>query len=120
MIVVHTLDRRGRTVRDTLNMIYELSERGIGVRNLADPIKVDSSRPEDPTARRVVVAALGPGVLVQCMLPWPISAPVAGLTGVVNPVQLPAGVLMLAVSRTTSRWLIPLPGRTSRRCRGVR
>ena len=55
VIVVHTLDRLGRTVRDTLNMIHELSERGIGVRNLADPIKVDSSRPEDPMAQLDVV-----------------------------------------------------------------
>ena len=55
MIVVHTLDRLGRTVRDTLNLIHELSERGIGVRNLADPIKVDSSRPEDPMAQLAVV-----------------------------------------------------------------
>jgi DNA invertase Pin-like site-specific DNA recombinase len=53
--VVHTLDRLGRTVRDTLNMIHELSERGIGVRNLADPIRVDSSRPEDPMAQLAVV-----------------------------------------------------------------
>ena len=55
VIVVHTLDRRGRTVRDTLNMIHELSERGIGVRNLADPIKVDSTTPEDPMAQLAVV-----------------------------------------------------------------
>ena len=55
MIVVHTLDRLGRTVRDTLNMIHQLSERGIGVRNLADPIRVDSSRPEDPMAQLAVV-----------------------------------------------------------------
>ena len=48
----------GRTVRDTLNLIYELSERGIGVRNLADPIKVDSSRPDDPMAQLAVVLAL--------------------------------------------------------------
>ncbi len=52
---MHTLDRLGRTVRDTLNMIHELSERGIGIRNLADPIKVDSSRPEDPMAQLAVV-----------------------------------------------------------------
>ena len=39
VIVVHTLDRLGRTVRDTLNLIHGLSERGIGVRNLADPIR---------------------------------------------------------------------------------
>jgi len=52
---VHTLDRLGRTVRDTLNLIHELTERGVGVRNLADPIRVDSSKPEDPMAQLAVV-----------------------------------------------------------------
>jgi DNA invertase Pin-like site-specific DNA recombinase len=55
VIVVHTLDRLGRTVRDTLNFIHELSERKVGVRNLADPINVDSSNPEDPMAQLAVV-----------------------------------------------------------------
>ena len=55
VIVVHTLDRLGRTVRDTLNLIHELAERGVGVRNLADPIKVDSSNPGDPMAQLAVV-----------------------------------------------------------------
>jgi len=55
VIVVHTLDRLGRTVRDTLNLIHELAERGIGVRNLADPIRVDSSHPNDPMAQLAVV-----------------------------------------------------------------
>ena len=55
VIVVHTLDRLGGTVRDTLNLIHALSERGIGVRNLADPIKVDSSSPDDPMAQLAVV-----------------------------------------------------------------
>jgi DNA invertase Pin-like site-specific DNA recombinase len=55
VIVVHTLDRLGRTVRDTLNMIHDLAERGVGVRNLADPIKVDSSNPDDPMAQLAVV-----------------------------------------------------------------
>src|SRR5450759_2873306 len=54
-IVVHTLDRLGRTVRDTLNLIHELAERGVGVRNLADPIRVDSSNPDDPMAQLSVV-----------------------------------------------------------------
>ncbi len=53
--MVHTLDRLGRTVRDTLNLIHELAECGVGVRNLADPIKVDSSDPADPTAQLAVV-----------------------------------------------------------------
>jgi DNA invertase Pin-like site-specific DNA recombinase len=55
VIVVHTLDRLGRTVRDTLNLIHELSERGVGVRNLADPIRIDSAGPDDPMAQLAVV-----------------------------------------------------------------
>lgn len=55
VIVVHTLDRLGRTVRDTLNLIHDLAERGVGVRNLADPIKVDSANPSDPMAQLAVV-----------------------------------------------------------------
>ena len=55
VIVVHTLDRLGRTVRDTLNLIHDLAARGVGVRSLADPIKVDSSNPEDPMAQLSVV-----------------------------------------------------------------
>jgi DNA invertase Pin-like site-specific DNA recombinase len=55
VIVVHTLDRLGRTVRDTLNLIHELAEREVGVRNLADPIRVDSSNPDDPMAQLSVV-----------------------------------------------------------------
>jgi DNA invertase Pin-like site-specific DNA recombinase len=55
VIVVHTLDRLGRTVRDTLNLIHELTERGIGVRNLVDPIRIDSTDPADPMAALAVV-----------------------------------------------------------------
>jgi DNA invertase Pin-like site-specific DNA recombinase len=55
VIVVHTLDRLGRTVRDTLNLIHELSKGGVGIRNLADPIRVDSSQPDDPMAQLAVV-----------------------------------------------------------------
>jgi DNA invertase Pin-like site-specific DNA recombinase len=43
------------TVRDTLNLIHDLTERGVGLRNLADPIRVDSSRPDDPMASLAVV-----------------------------------------------------------------
>lgn len=55
VVVVHTLDRLGRTVRDTLNLIHDLAERGVGVRNLADPIRVDSANPEDPMSQLAVV-----------------------------------------------------------------
>jgi DNA invertase Pin-like site-specific DNA recombinase len=55
VLVVHTLDRLGRTVRDTLNLIHDLAGRGVGVRNLADPIRVDSANPEDPMSQLAVV-----------------------------------------------------------------
>ncbi len=55
VIVVHTLDRLGRTVRDTLNLIHDLAGRGVGVRNLADPIRLDSANPDDPMAQLAVV-----------------------------------------------------------------
>jgi DNA invertase Pin-like site-specific DNA recombinase len=51
VVVVHTLDRLGRTVRDTLNLVHDLSERGIGLRNLADPVRVGSAGPDDPMAQ---------------------------------------------------------------------
>ncbi len=43
VIVVHTLDRLGRTVRDTLNLIHELAGRGVGVRTW--PTRSRSTRP---------------------------------------------------------------------------
>lgn len=45
VMVVHTLDRLGRTVRDTLHMIHELTERGVGARNLPRP---GGARPTTP------------------------------------------------------------------------
>ncbi len=42
-------------MRDTLNLIHGLAGRGVGVRNLADPIKVDSANPDDPMAQLAVV-----------------------------------------------------------------
>ncbi|MEV4891064.1 recombinase family protein [Nonomuraea sp. NPDC055795] len=42
-IVVHTLDRIGRNLREVLNLVYELSERGIGVRSLADPLPINTA-----------------------------------------------------------------------------
>lgn len=55
VIVVHTLDRLGRTVRDTLNLMHELKERAVGVRTLADPLRIDTSDPESPMAQLAVV-----------------------------------------------------------------
>lgn len=42
-IVVHTLDRLGRNLRDVLNIVHDLAEQGIGVRTLADPIAIDTT-----------------------------------------------------------------------------
>ncbi|UOT03891.1 MULTISPECIES: recombinase family protein [Rhodococcus] len=61
VIVVHTLDRLGRTVCDTLNLIHDLHQRGIGFRNLADPIRIDSTNPDDP---------MGPWSYWRCSGRW--------------------------------------------------
>jgi DNA invertase Pin-like site-specific DNA recombinase len=55
VIVVDTLDRLGRTVRDLLNTIHDLGERGVGLRSLHDPITVDTTSPDDPLAALAVV-----------------------------------------------------------------
>jgi DNA invertase Pin-like site-specific DNA recombinase len=43
VIVVHTLDRLGRNLREVLNLVHELAERGIGVRSIADPLPIDTT-----------------------------------------------------------------------------
>ena len=43
MIVVHTLDRLGRNIRDVLNIVHDLAERGIAVRSLADPLPINTT-----------------------------------------------------------------------------
>lgn len=48
VIVLHIVDRLGRTVRDTLDLIHDRADRGVGVRSLADPIRVDLGNPETP------------------------------------------------------------------------
>ncbi|MEV7134375.1 recombinase family protein [Arthrobacter sp. NPDC093128] len=52
---MHTLDRLGLTVRDTLNMVHGLKERGVGVRTLADPLAIDTAEPDSPMAQLAFV-----------------------------------------------------------------
>jgi len=54
VVVVHTLDRLGRTTRDTLGLVQELTGRGVGLRSLADPVTVDSADPADPMGQPMV------------------------------------------------------------------
>jgi DNA invertase Pin-like site-specific DNA recombinase len=42
-IVVYTLDRLGRNLREVLNLVHDLSEKGIGVRSLADPLPINTA-----------------------------------------------------------------------------
>jgi DNA invertase Pin-like site-specific DNA recombinase len=42
-IVVHTLDRIGRNLREVLNLVHDLAEKDIGVRSLADPLPVNTA-----------------------------------------------------------------------------
>jgi DNA invertase Pin-like site-specific DNA recombinase len=43
MIVVYTLDRLGRNLREVLNLVHDLGEKGIGVRSLADPLPINTA-----------------------------------------------------------------------------
>jgi DNA invertase Pin-like site-specific DNA recombinase len=45
-VVVHTLDRLGRNLREVLNLVHDLAERGIGVRSLADPLPINTADDE--------------------------------------------------------------------------
>lgn len=42
-IVVHTLDRLGRNLREVLNLVHDLAEKRIGVRSLADPLPINTT-----------------------------------------------------------------------------
>jgi DNA invertase Pin-like site-specific DNA recombinase len=42
-IVVYTLDRLGRNLREVLNLVHDLAERGVGVRSLADPLPINTA-----------------------------------------------------------------------------
>ena len=42
-VVVHTLDRIGRNLREVLNLVHDLDGRGIGVRSLADPLPIHTA-----------------------------------------------------------------------------
>jgi DNA invertase Pin-like site-specific DNA recombinase len=43
VIVVHTLDRLGRNLREVLNLVHDLGEKQIGVRSLADPLPINTA-----------------------------------------------------------------------------
>ncbi|MFF8032312.1 MULTISPECIES: recombinase family protein [unclassified Streptomyces] len=42
-VVVHTLDRLGRNLREVLNLVHDLDEKQIGVRSLADPLPINTA-----------------------------------------------------------------------------
>jgi len=42
-LVVYTLDRLGRNLREVLNLVHDLAERGIGVRSLGDPLPINTA-----------------------------------------------------------------------------
>lgn len=42
-VVVHTLDRLGRNLREVLNLVHDLNDKQIGVRSLADPLPINTA-----------------------------------------------------------------------------
>lgn len=42
-IVATNLDRLGRNLRECLNVVHDLRERGVGIKTLSDPIPIDTT-----------------------------------------------------------------------------
>jgi len=42
-VVVHTLDRLGRNLREVLNLVHDLNDKQIDVRSLADPLPINTA-----------------------------------------------------------------------------
>lgn len=58
VIVVHTLDRLGRNIREVLNLIHDLNERGIHLRSLADPMPVDTTNDDAMSRMATLILAM--------------------------------------------------------------
>jgi DNA invertase Pin-like site-specific DNA recombinase len=54
-VVVYKIDRVARSLRDLLNVTYELGQRGVGFRSLHDPINIDGHT-DDPMAQAMADA----------------------------------------------------------------
>lgn len=57
-VLVYKLDRGFRSLRDMLNVLYDLRERSISFRSLHDPINVDGAHESDPVAAAMARAQL--------------------------------------------------------------
>ncbi|MGW6603889.1 recombinase family protein [Streptomyces sp. NPDC055036] len=57
-INVLTLDRLGRNMRETLNLVHDLTERGVFLRTLGDKLAVDTSEPGPGTDMAIALLAM--------------------------------------------------------------
>jgi DNA invertase Pin-like site-specific DNA recombinase len=57
-INVLTLDRLGRNMRETLNLVHDLTQRGIHLRTLGDKLAVDTSEPGPGTEMAIALLAM--------------------------------------------------------------
>jgi DNA invertase Pin-like site-specific DNA recombinase len=53
-----TLDRLGRNMRETLNLVHDLTQRGIFLRTLGDKLAVDTSEPGPGTDMAIALLAM--------------------------------------------------------------
>jgi DNA invertase Pin-like site-specific DNA recombinase len=57
-INVLTLDRLGRNMRETLNLVHDLTQRGIHLRTIGDKLAVDTSEPGPGTEMAIALLAM--------------------------------------------------------------
>ena len=66
--MVHTHDRIGRNLREVLNLVHDLDQRGIGVRSLADPLPINTTVEGEPgVGKTTLLDHLGPDALVELL-----------------------------------------------------
>lgn len=111
-----TLGRLGRTVRDTLNLIHDLAERGVGIRNLADRIKVDERLLH--IAARITKAQHN--VSRRLAEHWPCAVALARAFTRLRQIPLRASPASATASQPPSRALRHLALFRPARCRNIR
>ncbi len=92
-VVVHTLDRIGRNLREVLNLVHDLDQRGIGVHSLAVPLPINTT-------------VEGMGRIVRRdghELTWAAAAP--GAPAPRPPNSNPAG--HVGVNGKLGKWIVP-------------
>ena len=99
-IVVHTLDRLGRNLREVLNLVHNLSEKNIGVRSLAGPLPINTT---DEGMGRIAFLLLAGGIL--CLVnPFASGAALSIVVGILLLLSGAGLIIAMIANRAQNTW----------------